>query len=303
MVAYHLPVLLNESVEGLQIRPDGTYVDVTFGGGGHSRAILSRLGPDGHLIAFDRDADAQRNVIDDGRFLLIHEDFRYLRNFLRMHGVRRVDGILADLGVSSHQFDDAERGFSIRYDGALDLRMDRRATRTAADLVNGDSEESLRRILSRYGELPNSAAMSRAICAARAEAPITTTFQLKDAVAHLLPRGRENKTLAMLFQALRIEINGELESLTALMEQAPEVLCDGGRLAVISYHSLEDRIVKNYMRSGNGDGEVHQDFYGNKLTPWTPVTRKAIVPGEAELADNNRSRSAKLRIAERRQRG
>lgn len=302
-MAYHLPVLLNECIEGLNIRPDGTYVDVTFGGGGHSRAILQRLGSEGRLLAFDRDADAQANAIDDSRFTLIHEDFRYVKNFLRLHGVRRVDGLLADLGVSSHQLDEADRGFSTRFDGRLDLRMDQRNARSAHDVINGDEEADLRRIFALYGELPNAAALAKTIVAARSQAPIDTTFQLRDTVTHLLPRGRENKTLAMIFQALRIEVNGELESLTSLLEQAPDVLVEGGRLAIISYHSLEDRLVKNYMRAGRMDGEVQQDFYGNKLTPWTLVSRKAIVPTDAEVADNSRARSAKLRIAERRNDG
>lgn len=302
-MAYHQPVLLSECIEGLNIRPDGIYVDVTFGGGGHSRAILQQLGAEGRLFAFDRDADAQRNAIDDARFTLIHEDFRYVKNFLRLHGVRRVDGLLADLGVSSHQLDEAERGFSTRFDGLLDLRMDQRVARSAHDVVNGDEEAELRRIFALYGELPNAAALAKAIVSKRSQEPIDTTFQLRDAVAHLLPRGRENKALAMIFQALRIEVNGELESLTSLLEQAPEVLAEGGRLAIISYHSLEDRLVKNYMRAGRMDGEVQQDFYGNKLTPWTLVSRKAIVPTDAEVADNSRARSAKLRIAERRHDG
>lgn len=303
MAAYHQPVLLSECLEGLSIHPDGIYVDVTFGGGGHSRAILSRLGSEGRLIAFDRDNDAIDNAIDDPRFLLIHEDFRYMRNYLRLNGIRQVDGILADLGVSSHQLDSAERGFSIRYDGRLDLRMDQRSLRSAHDIVNSESEENLRTILARYGELPNSRALAHAIVLRRNEHAIDTTLQLKETVAPLLPHGRENKVLARLFQALRIEVNGELEALTALMEQAPKLLKPGGRLAVISYHSLEDRIVKNYMRAGNCDGVVEQDFYGNKLTPWLLVTRKAIVPTVAEEAENSRSRSAKLRIAERRSDG
>lgn len=302
-MAYHLPVLLNECIEGLNIRPDGTYVDVTFGGGGHSRAILQQLGPEGRLLAFDRDADAQTNAIDDPRFTLIHEDFRYVRNFLRLHGVRRADGLLADLGVSSHQLDAANRGFSTRLEGTLDLRMDQRVARSARDVVNSDDEATLRHIFTLYGELPNAAALAKAVVAARSEAPINTTFQLRDTVAHLLPRGRENKTLAMVFQALRIEVNGELDSLKALLEQAPEVLTAGGRLAIISYHSLEDRLVKNYIRAGRMDGVVQQDFYGNKLTPWLPVSRKAIVPTDAEVASNSRSRSAKLRVAERRNDG
>lgn len=302
-MAYHQPVLLNECIEGLNIRPDGVYVDATFGGGGHSRAILQRLGATGRLLAFDRDADAQDNTIADVRFTLIHEDFRYLKNFLRLHGVRRVDGLLADLGVSSHQLDEAERGFSTRFDGRLDLRMDRRVVRTAHDVVNGDDEIDLRRIFTLYGELSNAAALAKAIVVGRSQSPIDTTFQLRDTVAHLLPRGRENKALAMIFQALRIEVNGELESLMSLLEQAPDVLSEGGRLAVISYHSLEDRLVKNYMRAGRQDGVVQQDFYGNKLTPWMPVSRKAVVPTVVEIDANSRARSAKLRVAERRSDG
>lgn len=296
---YHLPVLLTESIDGLAIRPDGTYVDVTFGGGGHSRAIMERLGPEGRLLAFDQDEDALQNSIDDPRFTLIHENFKYLKSFLRLNGVRQVDGILADLGVSSHQFDEASRGFSTRLDGELDLRMDRRQEVSAQDLVNSADEEELRRILTFYGELPNAYQLAKAICAARSEKPILTTFELRDAVKHHLPRNQENKFLAMIFQALRIEVNGELEALRMMLQQAVEVLVPGGRLAVISYHSLEDRLVKNLIKTGNFEGKLEKDFYGNPITPLDAVSRKAITPGPEELERNNRSRSAKLRVAEK----
>lgn len=298
---YHTPVMLSEAVEGLAIRPEGTYVDVTFGGGGHSRAILSALGPEGHLYAFDQDEDARANAIDDPRFVLIGENFSHLKAFLRLHGVRRVDGVLADLGVSSHQFDVAERGFSTRFDGALDLRMDRRSPVTGADMVNNSSEEDLARLLRLYGELPNARQMARAIVKWRTEngerREIATTSDLKEAVAKHLPRGMENKYLAMLFQALRIEVNGELEALKAMLQQAGELLVEGGRLVVISYHSLEDRLVKNYMRSGNFEGVVEKDFYGNPLSPMRMV-RKCTATDE-EVAENNRARSAMLRVAEK----
>lgn len=295
--------MLTEAMDGLSIRPDGTYVDVTFGGGGHSRAILERLGEGGRLYAFDQDEDAKANaecgMMNDERFTFIGENFRYLKNFLRLHGVRKVDGILADLGVSSHQFDVAERGFSTRFDGALDLRMDRRGEVTAADLVNSLDEDELSRLLKLYGELPNAKQMAKAIVKARALKAIATTTDLKEAVAHHLPRGMENKYLAMLFQALRIEVNGELEALKEMLQQSVDVLKDGGRLVVISYHSLEDRLVKNFMRSGNFEGEVEKDFYGNVLSPIRMVSRGAIQASEAELAANNRSRSARLRVGER----
>lgn len=297
---YHRGVMIAESMAGLEIQPGGTYVDVTFGGGGHSRAILERLGAEGRVVAFDQDADALRNAIDDERFCLLHENFRYMKNFLRMRGIGAVDGIMADLGVSSHQFDEGERGFSTRMDGALDLRMDQRQEERGSDVVNRASEEELSRLLHLYGELPNARAMARAIVAARREKEIATTQELRRAVERHLPRGRENKYLAMLFQAIRIEVNGELEALEALLRQAAEVLKPGGRLVVIAYHSLEDRLVKNYMRSGKADGEIEKDFYGNILTPWKIVTRKAVTPSEEELRENNRSRSAKLRVAERR---
>lgn len=296
---YHRPVMLAEALDGLRIRPDGTYVDVTFGGGGHSRAIMSLLGEGGRLLAFDQDVDAAANVIADERFTFINENFRYLKSFLRLHGVRRVDGVLADLGVSSHQFDVAERGFSTRMEGVLDLRMDRRGEETAADLVNSLGEEELGRLLKLYGELPNARQMAKAIVRARADKAIATTTDLKEAVRHHLPRGMENKYLAMLFQALRIEVNGELEALKELLQQACEVLSPGGRLVVISYHSLEDRLVKNFMKSGNFEGEVEKDFYGNVLSPMRMVSRGAVQAGETELAENNRARSARLRVAEK----
>ena len=296
---YHLSVMLNECIEGLNIRTEGTYVDATFGGGGHSRAILSRLGDGGRLLAFDQDADAQANAIDDPRFTLLHENFRYMKSFLRLHGVRSVDGILADLGVSSHQFDVAERGFSTRLEGELDLRMDRRQELTAKDIVNSADVEELTRLLRLYGELPNAYQMAKAIVAARALKAIETTFDLREAVSHHLPRGMENKYLAMLFQALRIEVNGELEALKAMLQQAVELLNPGGRLVVMSYHSLEDRLVKNFFKAGNFEGELKKDFYGNPLVPLKLVTRKAVTAGEEELQRNPRSRSAKLRVAEK----
>ena len=296
---YHLPVMLNECIKGLNIRPEGTYVDATFGGGGHSRAILSQLGESGRLIAFDQDADALANAIEDSRFKLLNENFRHMKSFLRLQGVRSVDGILADLGVSSHQFDVAERGFSTRFNGELDLRMDRRQEVTARELVNRMDEHELTRILRLYGELPNAYQMAKAICRARAEKEIETTFDLREAVKHHLPRGMENKYLAMLFQALRIEVNGELEALQEMLRQAAELLNPGGRIAVMSYHSLEDRIVKNFFRAGNFEGEIEKDFYGNPIVPLKPVSRKAIVAGEEELQRNPRSRSARLRVAEK----
>ena len=291
--------MLNECIEGLNLRPDGTYVDVTYGGGGHSRAIMQQLGAEGRLLAFDQDADALANAIDDSRFTLIHENFRYLKNYLRLYGVRKVDGILADLGVSSHQFDVAERGFSTRFDGNLDLRMDQRQETTARDIVNNASEKELNQLLRLYGELPNAYQMAKAIVAARAEKAIETTFDLREAVGRHLPRGMENKYLAMLFQALRIEVNGELDALRAMLQQAVEVLNPGGRLVVMSYHSLEDRLVKNFFKTGNFEGVLEKDFYGNPIVPLKVVTRKAVTASEEELQRNNRARSAKLRVAER----
>lgn len=298
---YHMPVMLAECIEGLNIRENGVYVDVTFGGGGHSRAIMERLGTEGRLYAFDQDADALQNAIADSRFKLIHENFRNLKAFLRLNGVRRIDGLLADLGVSSHQFDEAERGFSTRFDGELDMRLDQRQELSAKELVNGLEEGELRKILALYGELPNAGSVAKAIVNARRDAEIGTTFELKEAVGRCLPRGKENKFLAMIFQALRIEVNGELEALKMMLTQATEILNPGGRLVVMSYHSLEDRLVKNLIKTGNFDGELKKDFYGNILGPYKMVTRHAVTASEEELQANNRARSAKLRVAERKE--
>lgn len=292
---YHIPVMLTEAIDGLAVKPEGTYVDVTFGGGGHSRAIMAQLGPQGRLVAFDQDADAAANAIDDQRFTLVGENFRYLKNFLRMYGVRQVDGVLADLGVSSHQFDTAERGFSTRFDGELDMRMDTRQPLSARQLVNSWELDDLTRLLRLYGELPNARQMAQAIVKARAEAEIATTADLRAAVARHLPRGAENRYMAMLFQALRIEVNGELDALKAMLQQATEVLAVGGRLVVISYHSLEDRLVKNYMRAGNFEGVVEKDFYGNPLSPLRQLESRSA--SAAEVQANNRARSARLRVA------
>ncbi len=286
-------------MEGLNVRPDGVYVDVTFGGGGHSRAMMRLLGPEGKLFAFDKDRDAMANGIDDDRFVLINEDFRYLKRFLRVYGVRYIDGVLADLGVSSHQLDVAERGFSTRFDGPLDLRMDSSSGATASELVNRYGEEELQRIFSLYGELPNAKSLAHAIVLARNGGGINTTAQLRDAVSRHLPHGKENKWLAMIFQALRIEVNGELEALKQMLEQATEMLREGGRLCVISYHSLEDRLVKNYMKAGNFKGELEKDFYGNPQVPLKQVWRKARTASEEEISVNNRARSAKLRVGEK----
>ena len=298
---YHSPVLLKESIDGLSINPEGTYVDVTFGGGGHSRKILEHLGENGRLYAFDQDSDALSNTIDDSRFTLIHENFKYLKSFLRLEGVKKIDGLLADLGVSSHQFDEGARGFSIRFDATLDLRMDQRQSKTAKDVINSESVTRLKEILSLYGELPNAGRIANAIVSARSQKTIETTFDLIDIVNKHIPRNQENKYLAMIFQALRIEVNDELEALEAMLKQAVEILNPGGRLVVISYHSLEDRMVKNLMKSGNIEGKIEKDFYGNIITNLTPITRKPIIPTDEELQENNRSRSAKLRIAEKKE--
>ncbi|MBQ6068118.1 MAG: 16S rRNA (cytosine(1402)-N(4))-methyltransferase RsmH [Bacteroidales bacterium] len=295
---YHRPVMLNECIEGLNLRPDGTYVDATYGGGGHSRAIMSRLGVGGRLLAFDQDADAAANAIDDPRFTFVHENFRHMKAFLRLNGVRKVDGILADLGVSSHQLDVAERGFSTRYEGALDLRMDQRQELTARDIVNSADEKELCRLFRLYGELPNAYQMAKAVVAARANRAIETTTDLCEAVRRQLPRGLENKYLAMLFQALRVEVNGELDALQALLKQAVELLQPGGRIVVMSYHSLEDRLVKNFFKTGNFEGVLEKDFYGNPLVPLKMVTRKAVTASDDEVERNSRARSAKLRVAE-----
>ncbi len=299
MLSYHKPVLFHESLEALAIRPDGVYVDVTFGGGGHSRGILEQLNENGRLLAFDQDADAEANVIDDARFTLVRQNFRYLKNFLRLHGIAAIDGLLADLGVSSHQFDVAERGFSTRFDGPLDMRMSQAQPLTAADVLAASDEVQLRSIFRQYGEVDNAAQLARRIVQARSEEAIATIAQLKTAIAPCMKRGRENQYLAQVFQALRIEVNGELEALKALLTQSAEVLKPGGRIAVISYHSLEDRLVKHFFRTGNFDDEAEKDFYGNLIRPLEPVNRKPVTPGEEELEENPRSRSAKLRIAEK----
>ncbi len=297
---YHIPVLLHESVDGLDIRPDGIYVDVTFGGGGHSREILNRLGAEGHLYSFDQDADAEQNVPEgDNRFTFVRSNFRYLKNWMRYYDVQQVDGIMADLGVSSHHFDDEERGFSFRFDAPLDMRMNERAGMTAADVVNNYSEEQLANVLYLYGELKNSRRLAAALAKARGQKSIATIADLLAVVKPLMPREREKKDLARVFQALRIEVNHEMDALHEMLEAALQVLRPGGRLVVLTYHSLEDRMVKNFIRAGRIDGKVEQDFYGRRLTPWRAVNNKVILPSEEEQQENPRSRSAKLRIAEK----
>ena len=295
---YHNPVLLNDTVEGLNIKEDGVYVDVTFGGGGHSRKILESLGPKGRLIAFDQDKDALLNTIDDPRFLLINENFRHVKRFLRFHGIKSVDGVLADFGVSSHQFDEADRGFSIRFDAQLDMRMNQQDVLSAYSLVNTYEEEELKRVFWQYGELRTSPALAKTIVAARAEKAIETTFELKAVLNKYLPQGRENKILAQIYQAIRIEVNQEIEVLKAFLLQMPELLNNGGRLSVISYLSLEDRLVKRFIRNGLFEGEPEKDVFGNFDVPLKKVGG-LIVPDAKEIKLNNRARSAKLRIAEK----
>src|SRR5882757_2865681 len=297
MSEYHIPVMLNECIEALNIKKDGTYVDVTFGGGGHSREILKHLGDGGRLLAFDQDADAQQNLIDDDRFEFIDQNFRYLKNFCRLHDALPVNGILADLGVSSYQFDQAERGFSIRFDAELDMRMNQSGSLNAKEVVNTYSEADLHRIFGIYGEIQNAKSLAKTIVTARLNAPINTVADLKNAIVNLIPRGKENKYLAQVFQALRIEVNQELESLKDFLIQSAEVLVSGGRLVVMSYHSLEDRLVKNFIAKGKFSGEVEKDFYGNDQKPFEAVSRGAITASAEEIANNNRARSAKLRIA------
>lgn len=296
---YHIPVLLKDSVDLLAINPDGTYVDVTFGGGGHSREILSRLGKKGRLFAFDQDRDALANAPDDKRFTLINNNFRFMRGCLRAAGVDSVDGILADLGVSSHHFDTAERGFSFRFDAPLDMRMNQTAHFSAANIVNEYDAQQLATIFGRYGELDKCFRIANSIERARAVKKIETIDELLAAVESCTPRGAESKFRAKLFQALRIEVNGEMQALDMLLEQSLKMLRTGGRLSVITYHSLEDRLVKNYMKSGNFEGKIDKDFFGKTTTPFEVVTRKAIEPTEAEQQQNSRSRSARLRAAEK----
>lgn len=295
---YHKPVLLHETVSGLNIDPQGIYVDVTFGGGGHARAILNKL-DDGRLIAFDQDLDAAINAPEDQRFTFIPQNFRYMRNFLMLHNAGQVDGILADLGVSSHQIDKAEKGFSTRFDGKLDMRMDQNNPLDAKTIVNDYEEEELKGILAKYGEIQHAGRMANAICNYRSSNQIISNLQLKDAIGSLLPRGKENKLLAQLFQALRIEVNQEIEVLKTFLIQTVNCLKPGGRLVIISYHSLEDRLVKNFMKSGNFEGEVEKDFYGNPITPFKVISRKVIVASENEVEQNSRARSARMRIAEK----
>jgi len=295
---YHIPVLLDESLDGLNIQGDGDYVDVTFGGGGHSREILKRL-QDGRLIAFDQDEDAAANALDDERFIFIRHNFRYIRNFLRYKEIDQVDGILADLGVSSHDFDVAERGFSFRFSGDLDMRMNRDSSLTAADIVNTYSEERLIAIFRDYGEVENARRLVRQIVAARQQKPIRTIDQFKEAIAPCVPKKTETKYLAKVFQALRIETNGELDVLKDFLQQSVDLLKPGGRLVVITYHSLEDRLVKNFIKTGNFEGKQEKDFYGNVSSALLSVNRKVIVPTDEEIERNPRARSAKLRIAEK----
>ena len=296
---YHVPVLLRESVDGLAIKPDGVYIDVTFGGGGHSREILSRLGKKGHLYSFDQDADAERNIVDDNRFTFIRSNFRYLKNWMRYYEVEQIDGLLADLGVSSHHFDDETRGFSFRYEAPLDMRMNKRAGTTAADILNDYEEEQIADILYLYGELKNARKIAATIIKARTAKRIETTGDLLQIVESLFQKDREKKEMAKLFQALRIEVNHEMDALREMLNGARDLLCTGGRLSVITYHSLEDRIVKNFMKAGNAEGKISQDFFGRIEAPFKAVNNKVTVPDEEEQAKNPRSRSAKLRIGER----
>lgn len=295
---YHIPALLEEAIDGLNIRKNGVYIDVTFGGGGHSRAILAKLGASGHLYGFDRDMDAKVNAPDDDRFTFVHSNFRYITNFLNFYGEEKVDGILGDLGVSFHHFDDAERGFSFRTDAPLDMRMNRSAGKTAQEVVNEYPASDLENIFRIYTDLKRPKAVAEAIVRARDAKPIETTFQLRDAVAKVISPKAEKKDLAQIFQALRIEVNGEMESLKRFLLSTPQILNEGGRLAIITYHSIEDRMVKNFMKTGNIEGKEEKDFFGRVSTPWKQITRTPIVPSEEEIERNPRSRSAKLRIAE-----
>lgn len=296
---YHIPALLTETVDGLNVKPDGVYVDVTFGGGGHSREIMRRLGKKGKLVSFDQDLDAYANRIDDPRFVFVRSNFRYLKNFLRYHGIEKVDGVLADLGVSFHHFDVASRGFSFRMDGELDMRMNVKASQKASDVLNEYSEEDLTRIFRVYGELAQPQKMARAVVRAREEKPFVMVQDLLSVAEKLIAKERAKKELACVFQALRIEVNKEMEALKQMLTQTSEVLKEGGRLSVLSYHSLEDRLVKNFMKTGNFDGKIEKDFYGNVIAPLKMTSNKVIVPSAEEVEINPRSRSAKLRVAEK----
>ena len=296
---YHVPVLLQESIDGLDIKPDGVYVDVTSGGGGHSKEILTRLGKNGHLYGFDQDEDAEKNIPDDMRFTFVRSNFRYLTNWMRYYNVEHIDGLLADLGVSSHHFDDETRGFSFRFEAPLDMRMNKRSGMTAAEILNNYSEEQLADIFYIYGELKNARKIASAIIKAREEKHIETTGDLMQIAERMLQREREKKETAKLFQALRIEVNHEMDALKEMLDGACKVLQDGGRLSVITYHSLEDRIVKNFMKAGNVEGKVRQDFFGRTEAPFRAISNKVIVPSDEEMQRNPRSRSAKLRVAEK----
>lgn len=297
-IVYHTPALLLPCMEGLSIRPDGTYVDVTFGGGGHSREILNRLSPKGRLLSFDQDLDAARNAFDDPRFTFVRGNFKHLSNFLKFYEVEKVDGILADLGVSFHHFDDASRGFSFRFDGDLDMRMNQQARLSAADVLNNYEEEQLTDIFRLYGELSSAKRLAAAIVRARTAKRFEKVADLLEVADPFVGRDRQKKDMAKLFQAIRIEVNGEMEALKRFLSQTVSSLKPGGRLVVLTYHSLEDRLVKNFMRAGNMEGNVEQDFFGNRLSPFRLVNNKPIVPDEAEIEANPRSRSAKLRVAE-----
>jgi len=298
-MGYHKPVLLHESIDGLYIKPKGSYVDLTFGGGGHSLEVLNKLGKNGRLVVFDQDQDASANVPDDKRIIFVGANFRYLKHFLRYHAIDKVDGILADLGISSHQIDQPERGFSFKSEAALDMRMDVRMQRSASHLLNEEPREELVRIFRSYGELGNAGALATAIVNARQEESIETTGDLERTLNRFIPKHQPSKFLARVYQALRIEVNKEMESLGEMLKQTAGCLKEGGRLVLITYHSVEDRLVKNYMRSGNLEGKIEKDFYGNVQTPWKLVNRSVITPSEEEIEGNNRARSAKLRIAER----
>lgn len=300
MSEYHVPVMLKECIEALAIKSSGTYVDVTFGGGGHSKEILKYLGEDGVLVAFDQDVDAQENAIKDDRFVFIDQNFKYLKNNLRAHDLIPVNGILADLGVSSHQFDVPERGFSTRFDADLDMRMDQSSSLTAKDVINTYSEEDLHKIFGIYGEIQNAKSLAKAVVTARLTQPIATIADLKLAIAKLIPKAKEHKYMAQVFQALRIEVNQEMEALKEFLVQSVDVLAVGGRLVVMSYHSLEDRLVKNFMAKGKFSGTVEKDFFGNEIKPFDLVVKKSITASENEIKINNRARSARLRIAVKR---
>jgi 16S rRNA (cytosine1402-N4)-methyltransferase len=297
-VVYHTPALLNETIEGLNIKPDGIYVDVTFGGGGHSREILTKLNQKGKLLGFDQDEDAVKNAFDDPRFIFVRSNFSYLKNFLRYHNIHKVDGILADLGVSSHHFDEADRGFSFRFDGALDMRMNTKSPLTAAILLNTYSEEQLANVFYLYGELHNSRKIARSIVNARGKEPFNRIFPFIEVLKPFFGREKEKKDMARVFQALRIEVNKEMDVLKSLLEQSLDVLNPQGRLVILTYHSLEDRLVKNFFRTGNFEGKLEKDFYGNILSPLKAVNSKVIIAGDEEISRNPRARSAKLRIAE-----